>query len=75
MNSLRNEIERVLQQANERLYGPRFCKNCGRIQPVQTFKLEGSDFFKVDPENRMKMNIGFTGTHVCVVCHSTITDG
>lgn len=51
------------------LYGPRFCKHCNAVQPVMTYKLEGSDFSEA---NGTKITMGFTGAHVCSVCYRTI---
>jgi hypothetical protein len=52
------------------LYGPRYCAHCKQVQPVQTYKLEGSDYSDCDG---MVYKAGFTGAHVCTVCLKLIT--
>lgn len=62
----------AVRQMIEGLYGPKFCDKCQKIQPVQTYKLQGSDFDKMEG---MVYTQGFTGAHVCTVCHSVIQTG
>lgn len=57
-----SEIEKVVLDVTEKLYGPRFCAHCSKVQPV---KLEGSDTFE---QEGMRIKIGFTDTYVCQVC-------
>jgi hypothetical protein len=62
-------IDKAVSEVTQALYGPRFCPHCQKVQPVQTFKLEGSDTIET---NGTKVTIGFTGSHVCTVCHRSI---
>lgn len=51
------------------LYGPRYCAKCDAVQPVKTYKLQGSDWTSSEGT---KMAAGFIGAHVCTVCMSQI---
>jgi len=64
-----DEISNIMARVNEDLYGPRYCAHCQKVQPVRTYKLEGSDFTKGDS---VKFTVGFTGARVCDVCLRTI---
>ena len=67
-----SEVETALAaEIIHKLYGPRYCENCKSVQPVETYKLLGSDYSRTDG---MVYTQGFTGTQVCQVCHNTIKD-
>ena len=65
-------IDEKVRELNQNLYGPKYCDHCQRIQPVQTFKLEGSDTMRSEG---MTVTAGFTGSQVCTVCHHTVRTG
>jgi hypothetical protein len=66
-------IEKKVGELNYGLYGPRFCDHCQKVQPVQTYKLAGSDFMHAENSpGSYKVVVGFTGSHVCTVCYRTI---
>ena len=71
MSDVQSMIDEKVRELNEKLYGPRFCQNCGVIREVQTFKLAGSDFTEGEGYT---IKAGFTGAHVCTVCNHTIKD-
>lgn len=64
-------IADAASKVNTGLYGPRFCTNCKAVQPVITYKLEGSDYLRFEG---LKCIAGFTGSHVCSVCYRPIAD-
>jgi len=67
----RDAEAKILREVNEKLYGPRYCANCDKVQPVETFKLNGSDTTRMEGT---KLIVGFTGAYVCTVCHKAIGD-
>jgi hypothetical protein len=58
-------MDEYVEKLNVGLYGPKWCEHCQKTQPVQTYKLAGSDWSKSEG---MTYTAGFTGSHVCLVC-------
>jgi hypothetical protein len=54
-----------------KLYGPKFCTACGKVQAVCIFQLQGTTFSKVEGTT---FTHGFTGSYVCGVCNKPIED-
>lgn len=59
----------LVEEFMQKLYGPKWCSHCNQVQPVQTYKLEGSDYMKSEGT---VVTMGFTGSYVCTACHRTI---
>jgi hypothetical protein len=64
-------IDEKVAELQQKLYGPRYCEHCKQVQPVMTYKLQGTDYFESEG---FKVKAGFTGAHVCQVCRHTIEE-
>lgn len=53
----------------DKLYGPKFCAHCNKVQPIIVHKLGGSDYVRKED---MKITVGFTGSQTCSVCYRPI---
>lgn len=60
---------KIIKETCDKLYGPKFCPNCNKTQPVKVYKLQGSDFTKFEGYT---LTVGFTGARVCSVCLKAI---
>lgn len=58
-------LDGYAEKLNDALYGPKFCKHCNQVQPVRTFKLQGSDYSEVKGTT---LTVGFEGAQACDVC-------
>ena len=64
-----NDIELdLVKQVNESLYGPKWCVHCNTLQPMIIYKLQGSDFTRMEDTT---LTIGFTGAYLCAICRKS----
>lgn len=68
----RDCISEKIAELDMKLYGPRYCQSCDKVQPVETFVLQGSEKSEMKGTTYVR---SFTGSHVCRACHHTIKEG
>lgn len=63
--SMHSLIDPIVERMFTKLYGPKHCDTCKKVQPIYVFQLEGSQ------ESKLKDSIltqEFMGSRVCRVC-------
>jgi hypothetical protein len=61
--------EQAVHEIIMKLYGPKYCEHCQKVQPVITHVLEGSDYVKTSV---VELKAGFTGSQTCSICYRII---
>ena len=62
-------IQEKIKEINQKLYGPRHCNHCDKVQPVHTYVLAGSQKNTVEGQT---LNVSFTGSYACAVCMNVV---
>ena len=66
-------IDAAMAELIEKIYGPKFCNRCGKVQDVEVYILAGSE--NINMVGHYQVKLTFTGSKVCRVCKSAIKEG
>lgn len=62
-------VMKMVGEMMDGLYGPKFCTHCGKVQPVRTYEVQGSQKNSYDGTT---VTSSFIGSRVCSVCYHEI---